>query len=172
MTFFNMEDFKPISNKPVLCYRICVRILLMKRIASCLCEAQRALIGKAGGVEAVTKAMQSHPSFTELLKCATREAIRFSAKLRLPRSTTADELDPVTEIMLQELGLVKCADTIVGGALIKGTRRAQENQCRSGARHQARPCFLDEPTSGLDSKCSKRLPALDPVFFTIHQRDF
>ena len=37
-----------------------------------------------------------------------REAIRFSAKLRLP---TADELDHITEIMLQQLSLVKCVDT-------------------------------------------------------------
>eukprot|EP00540_Astrosyne_radiata_P008221 CAMPEP_0116865892 /NCGR_PEP_ID=MMETSP0418-20121206/25718_1 /TAXON_ID=1158023 /ORGANISM="Astrosyne radiata, Strain 13vi08-1A" /LENGTH=235 /DNA_ID=CAMNT_0004501451 /DNA_START=161 /DNA_END=866 /DNA_ORIENTATION=- len=49
-----------------------------------------------------------------------REAIRFSAKLRLARATTDSQLDKLTERMLEELGLTKCADTIVGGALIKG----------------------------------------------------
>ena len=49
-----------------------------------------------------------------------REAIRFSAKLRLPRSTTESQLDKLTNRMITELGLTSCADTIVGGALIKG----------------------------------------------------
>jgi ABC-type multidrug transport system ATPase subunit len=49
-----------------------------------------------------------------------REAILFSAKLRLPRSTTEFQLRKLTSRMLIELGLVGCADTIVGGALIKG----------------------------------------------------
>ena len=37
------------------------------------CEERRSLIGKAGGVNAVTKAIQRHPSFTELVKvgCGT-----------------------------------------------------------------------------------------------------
>ena len=35
-----------------------------------LCEERRSLIVQAGGVEAVTKAMQRHPSFAKLLKCA------------------------------------------------------------------------------------------------------
>ena len=49
-----------------------------------------------------------------------REAIHFSAKLRLPRSTTESQLRKLTHRMLTELGLMGCADTIVGGALIKG----------------------------------------------------
>lgn len=39
-----------------------------------------------------------------------REAIRFSAKLRLPRSTTDSQLDKLTQRMLNELGLTNCAD--------------------------------------------------------------
>lgn len=42
-----------------------------------------------------------------------REAIRFSAKLRLSSSLTEDALDQLTQRVLNELGLKTCADTIV-----------------------------------------------------------
>ena len=41
-----------------------------------------------------------------------REAIYFSAKLRLPRSTKESQLEKLTERMITELGLTSCADTI------------------------------------------------------------
>ena len=43
-----------------------------------------------------------------------REAIRFSAKLRLPRTTTDEAIGELTEDMLEELGLLSCANVIVG----------------------------------------------------------
>jgi ABC-type multidrug transport system ATPase subunit len=43
-----------------------------------------------------------------------REAIKFSAKLRLPKSLTNEALDNLTERMLDELGLQSCADVLVG----------------------------------------------------------
>ena len=108
-----------------------------------------------------------------------REAIRFSAKLRLPRSTTADELDHITEIMLEELGLMKCADTIVGGALIKGISGGERKRTSVGVELVTKPAlvFLDEPTSGLDSYSAVQLcqvlkkvaNAGSSVLFTIHQ---
>lgn len=42
-----------------------------------------------------------------------REAIRFSAKLRLSRSIEEHNLDKLTERVISELGLSSCADTIV-----------------------------------------------------------
>lgn len=42
-----------------------------------------------------------------------REAIRFSAKLRLSRSIEEHDLDKLTERVISELGLSSCADTIV-----------------------------------------------------------
>lgn len=48
-----------------------------------------------------------------------REAIYFSAKLRLPKSTPEHSLEKLVNKMLKELGLEHCADTIVGGELIK-----------------------------------------------------
>ena len=61
-----------------------------------------------------------------------REAIRFSAKLRLTRETTEHALDTLTERMITELGLTSCADTIVGGALIKGISGGERKRTSVG----------------------------------------
>eukprot|EP00545_Synedropsis_sp_CCMP1620_P006773 CAMPEP_0119029612 /NCGR_PEP_ID=MMETSP1176-20130426/40607_1 /TAXON_ID=265551 /ORGANISM="Synedropsis recta cf, Strain CCMP1620" /LENGTH=762 /DNA_ID=CAMNT_0006985961 /DNA_START=446 /DNA_END=2734 /DNA_ORIENTATION=- len=108
-----------------------------------------------------------------------REAIRFSAKLRLPRSTTDAELQTLTNRMLSELGLEDCADTIVGGALIKGISGGQRKRTSVGIELVTKPAlvFLDEPTSGLDSYSAVQLcqvlkkvaNAGASVLFTIHQ---
>lgn len=80
-----------------------------------------------------------------------REAIRFSAKLRLPRSTTDKQLDKLTTRMLDELGLNKCADTIVGGALIKGISGGERKRTSVGVELVVKPAliFLDEPSKSL-----------------------
>lgn len=108
-----------------------------------------------------------------------REAIRFSAKLRLPRYMKDDQLDNLTNRMLEELGLVDCADTIVGGALIKGISGGQRKRASVGVELVTKPAlvFLDEPTSGLDSFSAVQLcqvlkkvaNAGSSVLFTIHQ---
>jgi ABC-type multidrug transport system ATPase subunit len=49
-----------------------------------------------------------------------RESIYFSAKLRLPKTTSEKTLQKLVNRMLEELGLESCADTYVGGALLKG----------------------------------------------------
>jgi ABC-type multidrug transport system ATPase subunit len=55
--------------------------------------------------------------------------------------------------MLAELGLENCADTYVGGALLKGISGGERKRCSVGVELVVRPAmvFLDEPTSGLDS---------------------
>jgi ABC-type multidrug transport system ATPase subunit/ABC-type multidrug transport system permease subunit len=108
-----------------------------------------------------------------------REAIKFSARLRLPRSTTNEEVEQLTERMLKELGLVDCADTIIGGALIKGISGGQRKRTSVGLELVTKPAlvFLDEPTSGLDSFSAVQLcqvlkkvaNAGSSVLFTIHQ---
>jgi len=108
-----------------------------------------------------------------------REAIRFSAKLRLPRYMTERQLDKLTNRMLSELGLEDCADTIVGGALIKGISGGQRKRTSVGVELVTKPAlvFLDEPTSGLDSYSAVQLcqvlkkvaNAGSSVLFTIHQ---
>jgi len=108
-----------------------------------------------------------------------REAIRFSAKLRLPRSTTDDELDTLTNKMLGSLGLTHCADTYIGGALLKGISGGERKRTSVGVELVTKPAlvFLDEPTSGLDSFSATQLIDLlhkvanagSSVLFTIHQ---
>jgi ABC-type multidrug transport system ATPase subunit len=79
-----------------------------------------------------------------------REAIRFSAKLRLPRSTSDSQLHELIERMLSELGLTGCADTLVGGELIKGISGGERKRTSVGVELVTKPAlvFLDEPTSG------------------------
>ena len=108
-----------------------------------------------------------------------REAIYFSAKLRLPRSTRDSQLQKLTERMITELGLTACADTMVGGELIKGISGGERKRTSVGVELVTKPAlvFLDEPTSGLDSFSAVQLcqvlkkvaHAGSSVLFTIHQ---
>eukprot|EP00522_Entomoneis_paludosa_P006385 CAMPEP_0172451976 /NCGR_PEP_ID=MMETSP1065-20121228/9768_1 /TAXON_ID=265537 /ORGANISM="Amphiprora paludosa, Strain CCMP125" /LENGTH=650 /DNA_ID=CAMNT_0013203947 /DNA_START=259 /DNA_END=2211 /DNA_ORIENTATION=+ len=108
-----------------------------------------------------------------------REAIYFSAKLRLPRSTKESQLEKLTERMISELGLTSCADTMVGGELIKGISGGERKRTSVGVELVVKPAlvFLDEPTSGLDSFSAVQLcqvlkkvaNAGASVLFTIHQ---
>lgn len=74
-----------------------------------------------------------------------REAIRFSAKLRLPRITSDEEIDDLADKMLQELGLNECADTMIGGELIKGISGGERKRTSVGLELVTKPTlvFLD-----------------------------
>ncbi|CAJ1961665.1 unnamed protein product [Cylindrotheca closterium] len=108
-----------------------------------------------------------------------REAIYFSAKLRLPKSTKEEEILNLVDSMLEELGLSHCADTIVGGPLLKGISGGERKRTSVGVELVTKPSmvFLDEPTSGLDSYSAVQLcnvlrkvaNAGASVLFTIHQ---
>eukprot|EP00420_Gonyaulax_spinifera_P020672 CAMPEP_0197910074 /NCGR_PEP_ID=MMETSP1439-20131203/70204_1 /TAXON_ID=66791 /ORGANISM="Gonyaulax spinifera, Strain CCMP409" /LENGTH=619 /DNA_ID=CAMNT_0043531693 /DNA_START=30 /DNA_END=1889 /DNA_ORIENTATION=- len=107
-----------------------------------------------------------------------REVLMFSAKLRL-QGVSKESMKPVLDDMIQSLGLAKCADTMVGDALIKGISGGERKRTAIGAELITNPkiTFLDEPTSGLDSAASynvinvlKELTRLEQsVLCTIHQ---
>jgi ABC-type lipoprotein export system ATPase subunit len=80
-----------------------------------------------------------------------REAILFSAKLRLPRTTTDFELDSLTTRMINALGLSECQNTYIGGPLLKGISGGERKRTSVGVELVVKPTeiFLDEPTSGL-----------------------
>lgn len=71
-----------------------------------------------------------------------REAIRFSAKLRLPKDTSDSQIEKLVDRMLSELGLTACADTIVGGALIKGISGGERKRTSVGVELVVKPAMI------------------------------
>ncbi len=78
-----------------------------------------------------------------LMATATpREALEFSAVLRLPPGTTPEVIKELVEAMLEELGLEGCADTMIGGALIKGISGGQKKRTSVGIEIITNPSVL------------------------------
>lgn len=75
-----------------------------------------------------------------------REAIAFSARLRLSASTTAQEIEELTTATLKALGLESCADTIIGGEMLKGVSGGERKRASIGVELVTKPSiiFLDE----------------------------
>ena len=68
-----------------------------------------------------------------LMATATpREAIMFSANMRMPPDTSKDKLVALVDKLLDDLGLTVCADVIIGGALIKGISGGQRKRTSVG----------------------------------------
>jgi ATP-binding cassette, subfamily G (WHITE), eye pigment precursor transporter len=82
-----------------------------------------------------------------------REALEFSAKLRLPKSVSKQERDTLVNDIIDSLGLRKCENTLVGSELIRGLSGGERKRVAIGVELVSNPTclFLDEPTSGLDS---------------------
>jgi len=82
-----------------------------------------------------------------------RELFQFSAQLRLPRGTTQKEKDEMVETVIKKLKMTSCADTRVGGHLLRGLSGGERKRASIGYEMIVNPSllFLDEPTSGLDS---------------------
>jgi len=88
----------------------------------------------------------------EMFATATpREALHFSAALRL--SGPQQDRDGLVHELLGSLGLLRCADTYIGNAVINGLSGGQRKRTSIGVELITRPDIvcLDEPTSGLDS---------------------
>jgi len=115
-----------------------------------------------------------------LLATATpREALEFSARMRLPSNTSSKTIKGIANRLLRDLGLAECSDVMIGGALIKGISGGQKKRTSVGVELVTDPAllFLDEPTSGLDSfsacamvKLLKKVSGSNAaVLCTIHQ---
>jgi ABC-type multidrug transport system ATPase subunit len=109
-----------------------------------------------------------------------REALTFSASLRLPSETTDEAIDLLVNELLENLGIKECADVMIGGEMIKGVSGGQRKRTSVGVELITNPAllFLDEPSSGLDSfsayNCIKLLKTVahnnnSVVLCTIHQ---
>lgn len=109
-----------------------------------------------------------------LVTTTPKEAILFSAKLRLPVTMTNQDLQALTDRMITELGMEDCS-----GTLVKNLSGGEHKRTSIGVELVTRPAlvFLDEPTSGLDSfnavhlcqLLSKVANAGSSVLVTIHQ---
>ncbi|MES1911532.1 MAG: hypothetical protein MHM6MM_003948 [Cercozoa sp. M6MM] len=82
-----------------------------------------------------------------------REALRFSAKMRLPATLTDAEVEDRVTALIGDLRLDKCADTMVGSAAKRGLSGGEMKRASIGVELVSNPSllFVDEPTSGLDS---------------------
>jgi ABC-type multidrug transport system ATPase subunit len=108
-----------------------------------------------------------------------REAVEFSAALRLPRETSAQARSAWVSPVLSMLELTPIENTMIGNEEVSGLSFEQKKRVSIAVELAANPSvlFLDEPTTGLDSRaaqvvirCIKRVASSGrTVVCTIHQ---
>ncbi|PPD70092.1 hypothetical protein GOBAR_DD33023 [Gossypium barbadense] len=107
------------------------------------------------------------------------ETLIFTALLRLPNSFTKQDKIMHAEAVIDQLGLTKCKNSIIGEPFLRGVSGGERKRVSIGQEMLINPSllFLDEPTSGLDSTTAQRIVStlLDlteggrTVVLTIHQ---
>jgi ATP-binding cassette subfamily G (WHITE) protein 2 (PDR) len=114
-----------------------------------------------------------------LAAATVREALRFSAYLRQPKTVSRAEKNEYVEEVIKILDMQKYADAIVGVAG-EGLNVEQRKRLTIGVELAAKPkllLFFDEPTSGLDSQTAWSICQLmrklanhgQAILCTIHQ---
>ncbi|SCV68407.1 BQ2448_528 [Microbotryum intermedium] len=88
-----------------------------------------------------------------------RECLHFAAELKMPETTTPSERKERVCEVLTLLGLIECADTLVGDTEHRGISGGERRRLSIGLELLATPSVLicDEPTSGLDSSAAKKV---------------
>eukprot|EP00347_Sterkiella_histriomuscorum_P018132 403346668 len=106
-----------------------------------------------------------------------RESFIFAARLR----TSLDEFNILVKVeqIIQRLGIGQCADTRIGGVMLKGISGGERKRTSIGYELITDPSLvlLDEPTSGLDSSTAVKIAKIlkneaftgKTVIATIHQ---
>jgi ABC-type multidrug transport system ATPase subunit len=86
-----------------------------------------------------------------------RESFEFAAKLRT--SLLPEEIPGKAQEIIDRLGLGSCADTRIGGILLKGISGGERKRTSIGYELITDPVviLLDEPTSGLDSSTALKI---------------
>ena len=81
------------------------------------------------------------------------ETLRYTARLRMPRSHTPADRDTAITRVIHGLGLAHCTHVIVGDSRAKGVSGGERKRLAIAMELLTSPqlLFLDEPTSGLDS---------------------
>ncbi|MED6209155.1 ABC transporter G member 14 [Stylosanthes scabra] len=87
------------------------------------------------------------------------ETLFFTAMLRLPNSIAKEEKLQHVEHVINELGLSRCKDSMIGGPLLRGISGGERKRVSIGQEMLINPSLLllDEPTSGLDSTTALKI---------------
>ncbi|KAF8305817.1 hypothetical protein DL93DRAFT_2232864 [Clavulina sp. PMI_390] len=90
-----------------------------------------------------------------------RETLRYASILRLPANVPLKRKIARAEEVLHMLGLRDCANTLVGGPLLKGISGGEKRRLSLAVQMINDPSILivDEPTSGLDSLTANNVMA-------------
>ncbi|XP_040380079.1 ABC transporter G family member 1-like [Oryza brachyantha] len=82
-----------------------------------------------------------------------RETLLFAAEFRLPRALPPDRKRARVDALIDQLGLARAADTVIGDEGHRGVSGGERRRVSIGTDiiHDPILLFLDEPTSGLDS---------------------
>lgn len=107
------------------------------------------------------------------------ETLVFTALLRLHNGVTKEEKVVHAKAVIDQLGLTKCKDSIVGSTYLRGVSGGERKRVSIGQELLINPSllFLDEPTSGLDSTTAQRIVSTlwdlarggRTIVMTIHQ---
>ncbi|KAI8621820.1 hypothetical protein BC830DRAFT_1250379 [Chytriomyces sp. MP71] len=91
-----------------------------------------------------------------------REAIHYSARMRLPKSLSNKRIDEIVDSIINALGLSNVAHRIIGDEVRRGISGGQRKRVNIAIELVAAPLalFLDEPTSGIDSTSALRIAQL------------
>ncbi|RLN93747.1 hypothetical protein BBJ28_00011274, partial [Nothophytophthora sp. Chile5] len=82
-----------------------------------------------------------------------REHLVFQAQLHMGKRASTQEYEKRVDEVMEQLGLVKCRDTLIGGASRRGISGGERKRLSFASEILSNPSllFVDEPTSGLDS---------------------
>ncbi|KAL3849391.1 hypothetical protein ACJIZ3_011273 [Penstemon smallii] len=107
------------------------------------------------------------------------ETLVYTALLRLPKTLTKEQKAQHAGAVINQLGLTRCKDSIIGGGLLRGVSGGERKRVSIGQEMLINPglLFLDEPTSGLDSTTAQRIVSIlwelanggRTIIMTIHQ---
>ncbi|XP_025809076.1 ABC transporter G family member 16-like [Panicum hallii] len=101
------------------------------------------------------RAISAHVMQDDLLypMLTVRETLRFAAEFRLPRALSQEKKRARVDALIDQLGLSRAADTIIGDEGHRGVSGGERRRVSIGTDiiHDPILLFLDEPTSGLDS---------------------
>lgn len=88
-----------------------------------------------------------------------RETLSLAAELQLPKTWKAKARERYVQELLYRLGLVTCADTIVGDTKVRGISGGEKKRLSIACELIASPSviFADEPTTGLDAFQAERV---------------